>query len=171
LNAEIQHDQEKFLVYLSLGSNIDPKYNLPKAIQKIKSVLEVVSVSSIWQTPAVGFEGEDFLNAVVLIKTFLMPSVLKKEILRPIEALLGRTRTNEKYSPRTIDIDIILFQDILLDKELWSQAHLAVPLAELNPDFSRDQTGGPLIEVARILRNTSQIQKREDIIFDISATL
>lgn len=162
MNVESQHDQAQFLVYLSLGSNIDPEYNLPKAIQAIKSVLEVVAISSIWQTPAVGFKGEDFLNAVVLIKTSLTPGVLKNEILRPIEAFMGRVRTKQKYSPRTIDIDIILYQDKLMDKELWSQAHLAVPLAELNPDFVKDHTGETLIEVARILRNTSQIQKRKD---------
>ena len=120
MNAKTQYEREQFLVYLSLGSNIEPEINLLKAIQGLKSVFEVVAVSSIWQSPAVGFEGDDFLNAVVEIKTPLSPDSLKNEILRPLEALLGRTRTEEKFSPRMVDIDILLYQNKLMDEELWS---------------------------------------------------
>lgn len=163
MSVKIQHDQEPFLVYLSLGSNIDPEANLPKAIQKLSSIIEVVAVSSIWQTPAVGFEGEDFLNAVVAIQTLLPPDSLKYEIIRPLETLLGRTRTREKFSSRTIDIDILLYPDELVDEELWFQPHLAVPLAELNPEYARKETGETLIEVASNLQKNSRIQLRKDL--------
>jgi 2-amino-4-hydroxy-6-hydroxymethyldihydropteridine diphosphokinase len=158
LNAEIQSETDQFLVYLSLGSNIEPETNLPQAIQKLQTIFPLVAISSTWRTPAVGFEGDDFLNTVVLIKTGLSPSVLKSEILRPLEALLGRIRTKEKFSPRTIDIDILLYQDQLIDKELWSQPHLAVPLAEIIPNYLREETGETLEEIAQRLQSTSQIQ-------------
>jgi 2-amino-4-hydroxy-6-hydroxymethyldihydropteridine diphosphokinase len=158
LNAEIQSEPEQFLVYLSLGSNIEPETNLPLAIQKLKTFFPLVAISSTWRTTAVGFEGDDFLNAAVLIKTGLSPSVLENEVLKPLEALLGRIRTEEKFSPRTIDIDILLYQDQLIDKELWSQPHLAVPLAELIPNYLREETGETLEEVAQRLQSTSQIQ-------------
>jgi len=111
LNAATPADPENAPVYLILGSNIDPETNLPQAIKILNQVLGVAAQSSIWRTPAVGFEGEDFLNAVVLIYTCISANTLKNEVLRPLEALLGRVRSEEKFSPRAIDIDILLYQD------------------------------------------------------------
>jgi len=120
----------------------------------------------VWQSPAVGFEGEDFLNVVVLIKTPLSPSTLKNEILRPLEALLGRVRTKEKFSARKIDMDILLHNEDIVDIELWEQPHLTLPLAELIPDFQKGETGETLEEISKILQQSSRVQLREDLILD-----
>jgi 2-amino-4-hydroxy-6-hydroxymethyldihydropteridine diphosphokinase len=162
LNAANPNDPEDGSVYLALGSNIDPETNLSQAIENLNLVLGVVAQSSIWQSPAVGFEGEDFLNAVVLIYTPISANTLKNEILRPIEALLGRVRKNEKFAPRTIDIDILLYRDEVMDEELWTQPHLAVPLAELYPDYQKTNSGETLKDVANTLKQTYPIKMWEE---------
>jgi 2-amino-4-hydroxy-6-hydroxymethyldihydropteridine diphosphokinase len=158
LNAATPADLENVPVYLALGSNIDPETNLPQAIENLNLVFGVVAQSSIWQTPAVGFEGEDFLNAVVLIHTPISANTLKIEVLRPIEALLGRVRKEEKFALRTIDIDILLHKDELIDEELWTQPHLAVPLAEIYPDYKKGAAGETLKDVASALKQTHPIK-------------
>lgn len=134
--------------YLSLGSNIDAKNNLPKAIELLREAGKVVAVSSVWETQSVGFDGPNFLNACVLFLTHLQPVELKEEIIRPIEAKLGRIRSSEKNAPRTIDIDIVLFDETPLNTEFWDYAFVIVPLAELIPDFAHPVGGEKLFRVA-----------------------
>ena len=161
MNAAPPTNPENAPVYLALGSNIAPETNLPQAIENLNLVFGVVAQSSIWETPAEGFEGEDFLNAVVLIHTPISADTLKTEVLRPLEALLGRVRKKEKFSPRTIDIDILLYQDEVVDEELWTQPYLAVPLAELYPDYSQNGTRETLKDVANNLKQNHPIKKWE----------
>lgn len=152
--------------YLSLGSNIEAEKNLPKAIELLREVGEVVSVSSVWETESVGFDGPNFLNACVLFLTHLQPVELKEKIIRPIEAKLGRVRGSEKNAPRTIDIDIVLFDEHPLNTEFWNYAFVIVPLAELIPDFVHPLSGE---KVSRFAGQVSVwIKKRADVV--ISAT-
>ena len=82
--------------YLSLGSNIKPEVHLPKAIQMLKDYGQVKAVSQVWESHAVGTDGPDFLNACVLFLSHLQPNDLKQQIIRPIEASLGRVRHADK---------------------------------------------------------------------------
>ena len=66
---------------------------------------------------------------------------MKSEILRPLEAELGRLRSEDKYADRTIDLDIVVFDGHPLDRGLWMYAHLAVPMAELLPEIVEPSTG------------------------------
>ncbi len=152
--------------YLSLGSNIDAENNLPKAIELLREVGEVVAVSSVWETESVGFDGPNFLNACVLFLTHLQPVALKEKFIRPIEAKLGRARSAEKNAPRTIDIDIVLFDEHPLNTEFWIYAFVIVPLAELIPDFEHPVSGE---KTSRFAEQVSVwIKKRTDVV--ISAT-
>ena len=154
-------------VYLSLGSNIDAENNLPKAIELLREVGEVVSVSSVWETESVGFDGPNFLNACVLFLTHLQPAELKKKIIRPIEAKLGRVRGEEKNAPRPIDIDIVLFDNKPLNTEFWNYAFVTVPLAELIPDFVHPVSGEKL---SRFVEQVSVwIKKRADVLISAKA--
>ena len=130
--------------YLNLGSNIEPELNLPKAIQMLREYGEVTSVSSVWESKAVGINGPNFLNACVLFLTELQPVELKEQIIRPIESKLCRIRYADKNAPRTIDIDIVLFDETPLNTEYWNYAFVAVPLAELLPDFRHPVSGEKL---------------------------
>lgn len=148
--------------YLSLGSNIEAEVNLPKAVELLQGVGEIEAVSSVWESESVGFDGPNFLNACVLFLTPLGPVEFKEQIIRPIEAELGRVRSDEKNAPRTIDIDIVLYDEKPLNTDFWEYAFVIVPLAELIPDFPHPASGEAL---ARSVKQVSVwIQKREDVI-------
>jgi 2-amino-4-hydroxy-6-hydroxymethyldihydropteridine diphosphokinase len=122
-------------VYLTLGSNIDPEHNLPRAVQILGETHPVLKASSVWETLPVGTTGANFLNAAILIETRHDSERLKSDFLRPIEVLLGRVRTADKNAPRPIDIDIAIFGEQIIDQDIWTLPHLAVPLAEIAGDL------------------------------------
>ena len=93
--------------FLSLGSNIDPISNLNAAINHLKDIGIEISCSNFYKSPSEGFEGEDFINCALGMKSKLDFDDLNKE-LKKIENLLKRDRSQPKFSSRTIDIDIIL---------------------------------------------------------------
>jgi len=123
--------------YLSLGSNIQPEVNLPKAIELLREYGEILKGSNAWESESVGSDGPNFLNACVLFLTPLLYAELKDQVIHPIEAKLGRKRSKDKYAPRTIDIDIVLFDDQLCDDKFWKQAFVVIPLAEIYPEYQR----------------------------------
>ena len=150
--------------YLSLGSNIDAENNLPRAIELLRAAGEIVSISSVWETESVGFDGPNFLNACVLFLTPLQPVELKENIIRPIEAKLGRVRGEEKNAPRPIDIDIVLFDETPHNVQTWDQAFVVVPLAELVPEF-KTHSGETLSDFAKQLQGQVWMRKRADVIY------
>jgi 2-amino-4-hydroxy-6-hydroxymethyldihydropteridine diphosphokinase len=151
---------------LLLGSNIQPEKNLASAVQLLRRKAAILRISSVWETPSVGSTGPDFLNLALLITTPLeQAGDLKKKLLRPLEARLGRVRSADKNAPRPIDIDIILFDGRLLDPNLWRYAHRAVPVVELLPDY-RSPQGDILGKVASQLAETTPIRLRPDVRID-----
>ena len=100
----------------------------------------------------------------MLIQTQLTLSLLKSIILRRIEVQLGRIRTSNKNAPRTIDLDILIYDDQLLDKKVWTHAFVAVPLAELIPDYTNLTTGETLREAAERLSKETVIKLRPEIV-------
>ena len=93
--------------FLSIGSNINAEENLEFAFKELKKILSNVKSSSIHQTKAEGFEGDDFLNSVVCGNSELDFNDLNKK-LKLIEDIAGRNRDAPKFSARTLDIDIVL---------------------------------------------------------------
>ena len=154
--------QEIHQACLLLGSNIQPEQNIPRAVAQLQRQLTVLQVSSLWRSDAIGSSGPDFLNGALLVSTPLDADALKEQVIRPLEAQLGRVRTEDKNAPRTIDIDIILFDKVLLDPNLWKYAHRAVPVAELFPDYQSD-SGEYLKDAALRLARTTPISVRNDI--------
>ncbi|HUI89227.1 MAG TPA: 2-amino-4-hydroxy-6-hydroxymethyldihydropteridine diphosphokinase [Anaerolineales bacterium] len=150
--------------YLSLGSNIDPEIHLPGAIGLLKEYGQVRAVSRAWQSHAVGSDGPDFLNACVLFLSHLPPYDLKEQIIRPIEARLGRVRYADKNAPRTIDLDILLFDETPLNIEFWAYAFVIIPLAELIPDFIHPVSGKKLASAAELLQSQVWIVPRKDVV-------
>lgn len=138
--------------YILLGSNIEPEVNIWQAIQQLGQIVQIDAISLTWETQAVGSPGPNFLNTAVGIATWLDVSGLKKNVLRPIEQELGRIRTNDKNAPRTIDLDIIVFDENICDENLWQNVFIALPMAELLPDLQQPQTGLTLRQVANRLQ-------------------
>ena len=120
--------------FLSLGSNIDPISNLNSAINHLKNIGIEISCSNFYKSPSEGFEGEDFINCALGIKSKLDFDDLNKE-LKKIENLLKRDRSQPKFSSRTIDIDIILVvadDDIqFVSDELEKYNFVGVPINEI----------------------------------------
>jgi len=151
-------------VYLSLGSNIEAENNLPKAIELLRKDGKVEAISRLWESESVGFDGPNFLNLCVLFLSSLQPYKLKENIIRPIEAELGRIRYADKNAPRTIDIDMVLFDETPLNTEFWDYAFVAVPLAELIPGFEHPIRHEKLIRVAEQLQGQVWIVPRGDVV-------
>ena len=120
--------------YLSLGSNINAEANLILAIQKLQQILDAVESSSIHQTKAEGFEGDDFLNLVMSGECELSFDDLNVK-LKEIEDQSGRKRDVPKFSARTLDIDIVLQIDedeILFESdEIEKYSFVSEPLKEI----------------------------------------
>ena len=80
---------------------------------------------------------------------------LKEQVIHPIEAELGRKRSEDKYAPRTIDIDIVLFDEQSCNDKFWKQAFVVVPLAEIHPEYQNPLTQESILETATRLRQAS----------------
>jgi 2-amino-4-hydroxy-6-hydroxymethyldihydropteridine diphosphokinase len=154
----------KHRVILSLGSNINSSKNIARALELLNQQIDVQRVSSAWESHAVGSDGPNFLNAAVWVETPLEMMDLKRHILREIEANLGRVRTADKNAPRAIDIDILIFDEQLVEPAIWEHAFLAVPAAELIPDFQHPQTGEPIQHAAKRLALASQLKHRPEVV-------
>jgi 2-amino-4-hydroxy-6-hydroxymethyldihydropteridine diphosphokinase len=155
---------EQHIACLLLGSNIRPEHYLPLAVQQLHGLLVVERASRVWQTPAVGSEGPSFLNAALRVRTSLAPEALKLEVLRPLEARLGRVRSVDKNAPRTMDVDAVVWDGEVLEPLLWELAHIAVPVAEVWSAPLRTPTGEMLGQVAQRLAAGSGIHLREDVV-------
>jgi 2-amino-4-hydroxy-6-hydroxymethyldihydropteridine diphosphokinase len=154
---------ESHQAYLSIGSNIQPEVYLPKSIQLLGNYGDVKRVSSVWQSHAVGSDGPDFLNVCILFETDRQPYDLKEQIIRPIEAQLGRVRYADKNAPRTIDLDIVMFNAEPMNVDFWDYAFVVVPLAELIPDFLHPVSREKLSRVSVQVQRQVWIVKRDDV--------
>ena len=151
-------------VYLSLGSNIRPEVNLPKAIEFLSEPGEILKVSSAWESEAVGSDGPNYLNACVLFSTQLLYTELQDQVTHPIEARLGRNRTGDKYAPRTIDIDIVLFDNRSCHDKFWSLAFVVIPMAEIYPGFRNPLTHESITITATRLRQKTWMEPRPHVL-------
>jgi 2-amino-4-hydroxy-6-hydroxymethyldihydropteridine diphosphokinase len=146
-------------VYIGLGSNIKPAHNLKLAVAKLAERTELLAVSSAWKSPPVGSEGPEFLNAAAKISTHLSAAELKERILRPLEAELGRVRGRNRFAPRPIDLDILLYDQEEIDGEIWDFAYVAAPLSELVPGHQSRVTSETISEAAARLQENQPLKR------------
>lgn len=155
-------------VLISLGSNVEKEKNISAALHALEaqSAIKIKAVSSIYETAAVGADGnpsdqEDFHNAAVLIETDLTVNQLRST-LRAIEEKLGRVRTIDKFAARPIDLDIALYGDAVVnlegsqipDPDIVRYPHVVVPLANVAPAWIHPLTGDTLAQIAQRLANS-----------------
>lgn len=155
--------------YLNLGSNIQPEINLVRAIQILSKYGEVREISDAWESRSVGAPAPNYLNACILFLSSLSNLDLKERIIRSIEAQLGRERSEDKYMPRTMDIDIILFDDQLQKDSFWNDAFVIVPLAEIYPEYRNPLTSESVTEAATRLRAKVWMEMRPEVLSQFSA--
>ncbi len=136
------------LAYLGLGSNLDAEQNLRLAFRELRSRFSVQKISTLYRSKALGFEGADFLNVVASIETELRPHDLCTQ-LEFIHGLAGRRRRLEKFVSRTLDIDLLLYDQMVLDeppirlprKDVLQYSFVLKPLDEIAPDYRHPVTG------------------------------
>lgn len=135
LNTEVS------TVYVSVGSNIRRRTSIRGGLKSLKKRFAEIQLSSVYETEAVGFDGDAFYNLVLSFETTLSPQVVNR-YLKEIEAIHGREKGGKKFSPRTLDIDLLLYDDIMLDipglqiprDEIFKYAFVLEPLAEMVPN-------------------------------------
>lgn len=154
-------------VYLSLGSNIAPEANLPRAITMLGGYGQVEAVSSVWESRAVGSKGPNFLNASVLLLTQIEPAQLRDSLARRIEADLGRVRTADKNAPRPIDVDVMMVDGEPDNLDRWDAAFVLLPIAELLPDTPHPITHERLRDAAEKARRLTWIVERPGLLKSI----
>jgi 2-amino-4-hydroxy-6-hydroxymethyldihydropteridine diphosphokinase len=130
--------------YVAVGSNIEPMDNIPRALLMLKTHVAISAISNFYRTSPVGGGNQPyFINGVVKIRTDRSPRELKFEVLRKIEEKLGRVRSEDKFAPRTIDLDMILYGMTVLDEpglclpdpSIRLYPFVAIPLAEVAPEL------------------------------------
>ena len=139
---------------LSIGSNIQPRKNIEKCVQLLSEHTEVKKISGVWKTRAIGSKGPEFFNASIQVFTTLTVENLKKDVLGRIETQLGRVRSQDKNAPRTIDLDIIIFNNKILDDSLWRCLFIALPVSEIKPEIRHPKYDVPLSELVKIMANS-----------------
>jgi 2-amino-4-hydroxy-6-hydroxymethyldihydropteridine diphosphokinase len=117
-------------VYLSLGSNLDPRRYLRAALDELRARFGEIAVSPAYRSRSVGFEGADFVNLAVGLDTDLEPAALN-DWLHALEDRHGRRRDVPRYSDRTLDVDIVLYDERVVD----GPGHLQIPRKELQHAF------------------------------------
>jgi len=151
-------------VYLNLGSNIQPEIHLAKAVQSLQDYGEIHEVSNAWESKAIGMDSPNYLNACLLFLSPLMPVELKEQVIRPIEARLGRKRSENKYSPRTVDIDIILVDEEPYNLKFWNFAFVIIPLAEIHPEYINPVTNESVSQTAARLHKEVWLKIRPEVL-------
>jgi len=159
--------------YLSLGSNIEPEENMVAAVKLLAKMTHLVAVSPVWESKPIGFTNQpSFLNAAAIVETGLDAEQLVENVAHTIEKRLGRIRQPNKNAPRTIDIDLILFDHQIFElnhrhipsPELLERPFVAIPLAAIAPDVRHPETGQTLQDIAESFDVAPEdIQLRPDI--------
>lgn len=139
--------------YIAVGANIEPERHIPLAMDRLAEKAEVLATSTFYRTASIGRpEQPAYLNGVWHIQTTVSARTLKFGILRDIETELGRTRGPDKYSVRPIDLDLVVYGEVVLDEpdlripdpDIRTRPFVAVPLLELAPDVVLPDSGEPL---------------------------
>lgn len=140
-------------VYVGIGSNVRPEEHVPQALAALAQRFGAVARSQAYRNPAVGFQGDDFVNLVARFRT--TDSVTEVGLaLAEIEGACGRERGGARFAPRSLDLDLLLYGDlvtgslpVLPREEILERAFVLGPLAELAPDLVHPTEGLTMAEL------------------------
>jgi len=139
-------------VFVAIGSNIDPEKNVLLGLRLVDAEVGVRSVSSFYRTPALDRpQDPPFANGVIEVGDALGPFEMKA-LFKQLERALARERTDDRYAPRTLDLDLLLHGDHVVSSDalklphpdIRARAFVAIPLLELAPDLILPDSGTPL---------------------------
>jgi len=160
-------------IYISLGSNINRAENTRTGIDALKQAFGELVLSSVYESEAVGFAGDAFYNMVISCETS-KPVHVTNQILRDIEDANGRDRSGPKFSSRTLDLDLLLYDDLQLDEnglklprgEILKNAFVLWPLAEISPGLVHPETHLSYEEMWSVFDKSKEVLKPIVFSFD-----
>jgi len=128
-------DGETVAAYVAVGSNIDPRRNVIAAVEMLARQMPLTGVSTFWRTEALGTDGQpdgqpEYINGVLRTQASCNARAMKYDVLREIERMLGRKRSAGRFAPRTIDLDLVLFGQEIID-----EPDLRIPAPEVERPF------------------------------------
>ena len=141
------------VVYVGLGSNIGPEQNLRLGVSELRDRFGELQLSAVYRSKAFGFEGDDFLNLVAGFESDSSPTEIC-ETIELIHNLTGRARDGGKWESRPLDIDLLLYNDLVIDerpvrvprRDVLEYSFVLRPMAELAPDLVHPVTGHTMQE-------------------------
>ena len=159
-------------IYISLGSNINRSENTRSGVAALQQVFGRLELSSVFESEAVGFVGDAFYNMVIAcdVVTGVHDTNLQ---LRQIEDAHGRDRSGPKFSSRSLDLDLLLYDDLVLDErglvlpraEILKNAFVLWPLAEIAPELKHPLTGQSYLQHWQAFDKTKEQLKPVDFDF------
>ncbi|MBG7610150.1 MAG: 2-amino-4-hydroxy-6-hydroxymethyldihydropteridine diphosphokinase [Anaerolineae bacterium] len=160
-------------IYISLGSNINRAENTRAGIDALKQAFGDLVLSSVYESEAVGFAGDAFYNMVISCETS-KPVHVTNQILRDIEDANGRDRSGPRFSSRTLDLDLLLYDDLQLDEnglklprgEILKNAFVLWPLAEISPSLEHPETHLSYAEMWSVFDKSKEVLKPIVFSFD-----
>jgi 2-amino-4-hydroxy-6-hydroxymethyldihydropteridine diphosphokinase len=149
--------------WLSIGSNQDRERNIRGAVRALRAEFDELILSSVYESPAVGFDGDPFFNLVAGISTELPVNLLNKR-LRAIEQAHGRIREGKKFASRTLDVDLLTYGDLVSDEdgiklpreEILQYSFVLLPLVEVAGDERHPLNGNSYGELWEAFDSSSQ---------------
>lgn len=140
-------------IYISIGSNIDAENNIRTTVNALKEHYGKLILSPVYESEAVGFEGDNFLNLVAGVNTDEDVHTVAAT-LRKIEDENGRDRSGPRFSPRTVDLDLLLYDDLILKEEglelprdeITKNAFVLLPLEEIAPQLIHPISGNTMCD-------------------------
>jgi dihydroneopterin aldolase/2-amino-4-hydroxy-6-hydroxymethyldihydropteridine diphosphokinase len=148
-------------VFVSVGSNVDPEKNITGSLQLLNDDVGIRGVSTFYRTPALNQpEDPPFINGVIEVGGALSPYELKT-LLQRTERAFARERTADRNAPRTLDLDLLLYGDLVSSSEtlvlphpdIYERPFVAIPLLQLAPDLILPDSGKSLRSVVESLRS------------------
>lgn len=153
--------------FVSVGSNVDRERNIARALDLLRERFGVLQTSSVYETEPVGFDGDPFFNLVVAFDTGAEPRAIITA-LHEIECRCGRDRDDERFGPRTMDLDLLMVGDrvmhddgiVLPREEISSQAFVLCPLAEIAGERRHPLSGDTLAVMwSRVESSSGRLRK------------
>lgn len=140
-------------IYLGLGSNVEPHKHLRLGIRELSRRFGDLELSNVYSSKSVGFDGADFLNLVVGLEADCSPEDIHRAI-EEIHVMAKRQRRETRYSPRTLDVDLLLYGDLVINdgpiriprSDILKYSFVLGPLAEIAPNLEHPETGKLIAE-------------------------